>query len=74
MSPQDALDKLDYERSVAGHSDTSIRELKEIEEALSLAEMEDALDEFYELFPGLDDYDSRGNWIGPVANENGWTP
>lgn len=25
-------------------------------------------------FPGLSNYDRNGNWIGPVANENGWTP
>jgi len=23
--------------------------------------------------PGLTNYDADGNWIGPVANENGWT-
>jgi hypothetical protein len=21
-----------------------------------------------------ENYDDKGNWIGPVANENGWTP
>lgn len=26
------------------------------------------------LYPGLMNYDRRGNWIGPVANENGRTP
>lgn len=24
--------------------------------------------------PGLFNYDVYGNWIGTVANENGWTP
>jgi hypothetical protein len=23
---------------------------------------------------GFWNYDAKGNWIGPVANENGWTP
>lgn len=27
-----------------------------------------------EALPGIANYDSKGNWIGPVANENGWTP
>lgn len=22
----------------------------------------------------LESYDPRGNWVGPVAHENGWTP
>ena len=26
------------------------------------------------LMDGTSDYDDKGNWIGPVANENGWTP
>lgn len=30
--------------------------------------------EALEQYPGLVDYDAKGNWIGPVANENGWTP
>ncbi len=21
-----------------------------------------------------ENYDEKGNWVGPVANENGWTP
>lgn len=32
-----------------------------------------ALRWFLEDHPGIVNYDSRGNWIGPVANENGWT-
>jgi hypothetical protein len=35
-------------------------------------------DEIYEavieVFPGLRNYGPRGEWIGSVANENGWTP
>lgn len=27
----------------------------------------------YDKVPGLLNYDEEGNWIGPVANENGWT-
>lgn len=25
-------------------------------------------------FPALRNYDARGNWVGSVSNENGWTP
>ena len=25
-------------------------------------------------FPALMNYDARGNWVGSVSNENGWTP
>jgi hypothetical protein len=35
-------------------------------------------DEVYEAvtrcYPNLSNYDAKGNYIGPVANENGWTP
>jgi hypothetical protein len=23
--------------------------------------------------PSIFDWDAKGNWVGPVANENGWT-
>jgi hypothetical protein len=32
-----------------------------------------ALRDFMERFPGIVNYDSKGNWIGNVSNENGWT-
>jgi hypothetical protein len=25
-------------------------------------------------YPNLNNYDAKGNYIGSVANENGWTP
>ena len=31
------------------------------------------LKEFLKAFPNIPNYDSVGNYIGPVANENGWT-
>jgi len=31
------------------------------------------LEEFLQEYPGVVNYDSRGNWIGSIANENGWT-
>ena len=31
------------------------------------------LEEFLREYPGVMNYDSCGNWIGYVANENGWT-
>jgi len=33
-----------------------------------------ALKEFLKKYPEIDNYDSKGNWIGPMSNENGWTP
>lgn len=33
-----------------------------------------ALKEFLKKYPGIPNYDSKGNWIGPMSNENGWTP
>jgi hypothetical protein len=32
------------------------------------------LEQFLSIYPGIPNYDSEGNWIGPVSNENGWTP
>ena len=31
-------------------------------------------DKLYSDFPALSNYDENGNWVGPIANENGWTP
>ena len=33
-----------------------------------------ALKEFLKKYPGISNYDSKGNWIGPMSNENGWSP
>jgi hypothetical protein len=35
---------------------------------------EEELEYFLEDYPGIPNYDSRGNFIGSVSNENGWTP
>jgi hypothetical protein len=32
------------------------------------------LENFLRDYPGIPDYDNRGNYIGSVRNENGWTP
>ena len=32
-----------------------------------------ALQDFLKRFPNIANYDSKGNWIGNVRNENGWT-
>ena len=46
-----------------------------LEEAERGAEFADEiLAEFLHKFPGIDNYDSNGNYVGSVANENGWTP
>jgi hypothetical protein len=34
---------------------------------------DDALDLFLERHPGVPSYDNRGNYVGSVSNENGWT-
>jgi hypothetical protein len=46
-------------------------------ESADLAQAEIAegeLDSFLAKHPSVPNYDSRGNWIGSVRNENGWTP
>lgn len=32
-----------------------------------------ALQDFLKRFPNIANYDSKGNWIGNVRNENGWS-
>lgn len=32
-----------------------------------------ALQDFLKRFPNIANYDSKGNWVGNVRNENGWT-
>jgi hypothetical protein len=52
-------------------------EPKDAVKALRVWELEggliDVVDAAYDRFPGLLNYDEKGNWIGNVANENGWT-
>ncbi len=46
-------------------------------ESADLAQAEIAegeLDNFLSRFPNIANYDSRGNFIGAMRNENGWTP
>ena len=31
-------------------------------------------DDYYQKNSWIFDHDRKGNWIGEVANENGWTP
>ena len=33
-----------------------------------------ALQDFLQRFPNVPNYDEKGNWVGNVRNENGWTP
>ena len=35
---------------------------------------ENDLEELLRQYPAIEDYDSKGNYIGEVRNENGWTP
>lgn len=45
-------------------------------ESADLAQAEIAegeLDDFMSRFPNIASYDSKGNYIGNVRNENGWT-
>jgi hypothetical protein len=32
------------------------------------------LEVFLEEYPTVMNYDINGNYVGPIANENGWTP
>ena len=33
-----------------------------------------ALKDFLAKHPSIPNYDSKGNWVGRVSHENGWTP
>lgn len=33
-----------------------------------------ALKDFLKIWPNIESYDSKGNYVGSVRNENGWTP
>lgn len=57
----DMLDFVDYEA-------------EEYEEYLALCGEGETPMTFEEWLLHDPNYDSKGNWIGPVANENGWTP
>ena len=35
---------------------------------------EEDLEYFLKDYPNIGNYDSRGNFIGSMSNENGWTP
>ena len=48
----------------------SSKALKEFRNFLSSK----AFKEFLAKYPDIPNYDSKGNWDGPVSNENGWTP
>lgn len=42
-------------------------------EADGVENFDELIHAVYDKVPGLSNYDDRGNWIGSVANENGWT-
>jgi len=46
--------------------------LERVEEGDLFAEED--LELFLEDYPNIGSYDSRGNFVGSVSNENGWTP
>lgn len=58
---EDALDFVDYEA-------------EEYEEYLALCSEGEKPMTFEEWLLHDPNRDAAGNWIGPVANENGWTP
>jgi len=35
---------------------------------------DDVIEAVLRCYPNLIKFDAKGNYIGPVANENGWTP
>lgn len=38
------------------------------------AQAEESLEYFLTKYPNPWHYDDQGNYVGPVSNENGWTP
>ena len=46
--------------------------LERVEEGDLFAEED--LELILEDYPGIPNYDSRGNFVGSMSNENGWTP
>jgi hypothetical protein len=48
--------------------------LERVEDAPDCPIARRALERFERKYPAIDDYDSAGNYIGTVRNENGWTP
>jgi len=46
--------------------------LERVEEGDLFAEED--LELFLEDYPNIGNYDSCGNFVGSVSNENGWTP
>jgi hypothetical protein len=51
-----------------------LRDLLDAFEDASQREDEDFVEELLAAHPCLLNYDYNGNYIGPVSNENGWTP
>ena len=49
-------------------------EVIEGEDTYAAIDAENDLEDFLERYPNVADYDERGNYIGQVAYENGWTP
>lgn len=35
---------------------------------------DEAIENFLREYPAIDNYDSYGNYVGPIRNESGWTP
>lgn len=49
-------------------------EVIEGDDPYAAIDAENDLEDLLERYPNVADYDERGNYIGEVRNENGWTP
>jgi hypothetical protein len=60
----------------AARIDGNVRELVKLMDRIdtTIHAMQNVRRQIRKEFPCLTSYDSNGNYIGPVANENGWTP
>lgn len=73
----DALATLRAERTLLCELVAQYEKLLDAVESADLAQAEIAegeLDDFMSRFPNIANYDSRGNYVGSMSNENGWTP
>lgn len=59
---------------IANRASHSMAEQVQAYNALDAANEDDQAEALLQASGGnILNYDSRGNWTGPVANENGWT-
>ena len=73
LALQAALDQLLHERSLLIQLVEQYELLMDNHERQPDGRSSKALKDFLKRFPNIASYDSKGNYIGNVRNENGWT-